>query len=78
MYVFNNHADSENALHTLRLSDFDMKHLFLIGRSDHTEGRPIGFYIQGDRIHSWEKFGVFFGAILGLLFTHAIFVLPEV
>jgi hypothetical protein len=78
VYVFNNHADAENAVRSLGLSDFDMKHLSLIGRGYHTEERPIGFYTKGDRIRSWGKFGVFWGAIWGLLFAPAIFVLPGV
>jgi hypothetical protein len=74
--VFQNHFDAEIAVRTLALADFDMKHLSVIGRGYHTEEHPIGFYTKGDRIRSWGKFGIFWGAIWGLLFVPAVFILP--
>ena len=76
VYVFSNHFDAENAVRSLGLSGFDMKHLSVVGRGYHTEEHPLGFYTKGDRIRTWGKFGVFWGAIWGILFAPAVFVLP--
>jgi len=76
VYVFKSHADAENAVRSLGLSGFDMRQLSIVGRGYHTEEHPIGFYTKGDRIRSWGKFGVFWGAMWGLLFSPAVFVLP--
>jgi len=74
--VFQNHADAEMAVRSLALADFDMKQLSVVGRGYHTEEHPIGFYTKGDRIRSWGKFGLFWGAIWGMLFVPAVFILP--
>ena len=76
VYLFKTHHDAENAVRTLALASFDMKHLSIVGRGYHTEEHPLGFYSKGDRIRSWGKFGAFWGAIWGLLFVPAVFVLP--
>jgi hypothetical protein len=78
VYIFKNHSDAEVAVRTLAKSGFDMKHLSVIGRGFHTEEQPIGFYTMGDRVRTWGKFGVFWGAIWGLIVSPAIFVLPKV
>lgn len=76
VYVYKNHFDTENAVRLLGNSGFDLKQLSVIGKGYHTEEHPIGFYTKGDRIRSWGKFGAFWGAIWGLLFTPAVFILP--
>jgi hypothetical protein len=76
VYVFKSHFDAENAVRSLGMSGFNMKQLSIIGRGYHTEEHPLGFYTKGDRIRSWGKFGVFWGAIWGLLFAPAVFILP--
>ena len=75
-YVYKTHFDAENAVRRLGNSGFDMKHLSLIGKGYHTEEHPIGFYSKGHRIISWGKFGAFWGAIWGLIFTPAVFLIP--
>jgi hypothetical protein len=55
-----------------------MKHLSVVGRGYHTEEHPLGFYTKGDRIRTWGRYGAFWGAIWGLLFTPAVFVLPGI
>lgn len=76
VYVYKTHFDAENAVRTLGMAGFNMKHLSVVGRGYHTEEHPLGFYTKGDRIRSWGQFGVFWGAIWGLLFAPAIFILP--
>jgi len=78
VYVYKTHIDAENALRTLSLAGIDMKHLSLVGRGYHTEEHPLGFYTKGDRIRTWGRYGAFWGAIWGLLFTPAVFVLPGI
>ncbi len=75
-YTFKTHFEAENAVRLLSSSGINMKHLSLIGKGYHTEEHPIGFYTKGDRIMSWGKFGAFWGAIWGLLFAPAVFMLP--
>jgi hypothetical protein len=78
VYVYKTHIDAENALRTLSLAGIDMKHLSVVGRGYHTEEHPLGFYTKGDRIRTWGRYGAFWGAIWGLLFTPAVFVLPGI
>jgi hypothetical protein len=78
VYSFDTHADAENSVRLLALSGFNMRRLSVIGRGYHSEEHPIGFYTKGDRIRSWGKFGAFWGAIWGLLFAPAIFILPGI
>ena len=54
VYVYKNHMDAENAVRSLGLSGFEMKHLSIVGRGYHTEEHPLGFYSKGDRIRSWH------------------------
>jgi hypothetical protein len=75
-YVFKTHFDAENAIRLLGNSGFNMKHLSVIGKGYHTEEHPIGFYTKGDRIIGWGKFGAFWGAIWGLIFAPAVFLIP--
>jgi len=78
VYAFKTHFGAENAVRLLGLSGFDMRHLSVIGRGYHSEEHPIGFYTKGDRIRALGKFGAFWGAIWGLLFAPAVFVLPGI
>lgn len=78
IYIFKSHVEAENALRLLSHSGFDMKNLSILGRGYHSEEQPIGFYTRGDRMKTWGKYGAFWGAIWGLLFTPAVFVLPGV
>jgi len=78
VYVYKTHIDAENALRTLSLAGIDMKHLSVVGRGYHTEEHPLGFYTKGDHIRTWGRYGAFWGAIWGLLFTPAVFVLPGI
>jgi hypothetical protein len=78
VYVYKTHIEAENALRTLSLAGIDMKHLSVVGRGYHTEEHPLGFYTKGDRIRTWGRYGAFWGAIWGLLFTPAVFVLPGI
>ncbi len=78
VYAFKTHFEAENAVRLLGLSGFDMRHLSVIGMGFHSEEHPIGFYTKGDRIRALGKFGAFWGAIWGLLFAPAVFVLPSI
>jgi hypothetical protein len=75
-YVFNTHADAEEAIRALGHSGFDMKRLSLVGKGYHSEEKPMGFYTVGDRIKAWGSTGAFWGGIWGLLLAPAVFVLP--
>jgi len=78
VYIYKTHFEAENALRTLSLAGIDMKHLSVVGRGYHTEEHPLGFYTKGDRIRTWGRYGAFWGAVWGLLFTPAVFVLPGI
>jgi len=75
-YVFNTHAEAEDAIRSLSKAGFDMTKLSLVGRGYHSEEHPLGFYTSGDRIKSWGSAGAFWGGIWGLLLAPAVFVLP--
>lgn len=76
--IFRNHQDAEGAVKELQHSGFDMKKLSVVGKDYHTEEKIIGYYNTGDRMATWGKFGMFWGAIWGLLFGSAFLVLPGV
>jgi hypothetical protein len=53
-----------------------MKKLSVIGKDYHTEEHVIGYYNTGERMATWGKFGLFWGAIWGLLFGSAFLIIP--
>jgi hypothetical protein len=75
-YVFNTHAEAEEAIRSLSRSGIDVKKLSLVGKGYHSEEHPVGFYTAGDRIKSWGGIGAFWGGIWGLLLAPAVFFLP--
>jgi len=74
--VFNTHAAAEAAIRTMGRYGFDMKKLSLVGKGDHSEEQPMGFYTAGDRIKAWGGTGAFWGGVWGVLLAPAVFVLP--
>ena len=76
LYVFNTHAEADDAIRTLSKSGFDVKKLSLIGKGYHSDEHPIGFYTVGDRIKAWGGTGALWGGIWGLLLGPAVFFLP--
>jgi hypothetical protein len=78
VYLFNTHAEADDAIRLLDRAGFDMKKLSLIGKGYHSDEHPVGFYTAGDRIKIWGGVGAFWGGIWGLLFAPAIFLLPGV
>ena len=53
LYMFNTPTEASDAVKSLNKSGFNTKHLSLIGKSYHSDDRPLGFYTTGDRIQSW-------------------------
>ncbi len=76
--IYRNHEDAEGAVRELQLFGFDMKKLSVIGKDFHTEENVIGYYNTGDRMATWGKFGLFWGAIWGLLFGSAFLIIPGI
>ena len=74
--LFSNHQDAESAVKELQKSGFDMKKLSVVGKDYQTEENVVGYYNTGDRIAVWSKLGVFWGAMWGLFFGSAFFVIP--
>jgi len=78
VYLFDTHADAEQAIRSLNDAGFNMKKLSLVGKGWHTEEQAMGFYSSGDRIKSWGGRGAFWGSLWGLLFSPAVFILPGI
>jgi len=78
VYLFDTHADAEQAIRALNDAGFNMKKLSLVGKGWHTEEQAMGFYSSGDRIKSWGGRGAFWGSLWGLLFSPAVFILPGI
>ena len=74
--VFHSHESAEQAVRDLGKGGFDLKKLSIIGRDYHTEEHVVGYYNTGDRMQSWGQRGAFWGAVWGILFGSAFFVLP--
>ena len=76
--IYKSHHEAEQAIQELQKSGFDMKKLSVIGKDYQTEENVIGFYNIGDRMAIWGKLGLFWGAVWGLLFGSAFFIIPTV
>ncbi len=76
VYVYDTHADAENAIRALSKSGIDVKKLSLIGKGYHSEDKALGFYTTGDRVLAWGGMGAFWGGIWGLLAGPAVFLVP--
>ena len=78
VYLFDTHAEAEQAIRSLNGAGFNMKLLSLVGKGCHTEEQAMGFYTSGDRIKAWGGRGAFWGGLWGLLFAPAVFILPGI
>jgi uncharacterized membrane protein len=76
--MFDQHTQAENAVKELQQAGFDMKALSIVGKDYHTDERVVGYYTTADRVQYWGKNGAFWGAIWGLLFGSALFVIPGI
>jgi len=74
--VFSKHQDAEAAVKELEKSGYDMKKLSVIGKEYQSEENVVGYFNTGDRIATWGKFGLFWGAMWGFLFGSAFFLIP--
>jgi uncharacterized membrane protein len=76
--IYKSHAEAETAIKELQQAGFDMKKLSIVGRDYHTDEHVVGFYNTGDRMQAWGKTGVFWGAVWGMLFGSAFFLIPGI
>lgn len=76
VYVYNTHADADEAIRALNRAGFDVKKLSLVGKGYHSDEHPLGFYTLGDKVKAWGGAGAFWGGIWGLLMAPAVFFLP--
>lgn len=77
-FIYNTHAEAEQAIRTLDRAGFNIKQLPIIGKGYHSEEHPVGFYTTGEKIKTWGGVGAFWGGLWGLLFAPAVFLLPGV
>lgn len=78
VYLFDTHADAEQAIRSLNNAGFNMRSLSLVGKGCHSEEQAMGFYTCGDRVKAWGGRGAFWGSLWGLLFSPAVFILPGI
>jgi hypothetical protein len=76
--TYDTHQQAEEAVRELDRSGFAMKQLSIIGKGYHSEEHPVGFYTTGDRMKSWGGFGLFWGALWGMLLGAAFFWIPGI
>jgi hypothetical protein len=76
--ILKTHIEAENAVKELQRAGFDMKKLSIVGKGYHTEEDVVGYYNAGDRMMFWGKQGAFWGAMWGVLFGSAVFLIPGV
>jgi hypothetical protein len=76
--MFDQHTQAESAVKELQRAGFDMKALSIVGKDYHTDEHVVGYYTTADRMGYWGKNGAFWGAIWGLLFGSAMFVIPGI
>jgi hypothetical protein len=77
-YLFNTHAEAEEAIRSLDRSGFDVKKVSIVGKGFHSEEHPVGFYTVGDKVRAWGGVGAFWGGIWGLLLAPAVFFIPGI
>ena len=78
LFIYDTHAQAEQAIQALNRAGFDVRKLSLIGKGYHSEEHPQGFYTAGDRIRAWGGMGAFWGSVWGLLVGPGVFMLPGV
>lgn len=76
--VFATHAAAQEAVKELDYAGIPMRQLSIVGKDYQTEERPVGFYNLGDRVRVWGARGAFWGGLIGLLVSPALFLLPVV
>jgi hypothetical protein len=76
--ILKSHTEAENTVKELQRAGFDMKKLSIVGKGYHTEEDVVGYYNAGDRMMFWGKQGAFWGAMWGVLFGSAVFLIPGV
>lgn len=75
--AFRHHASAAAALGKLQHSGYSMKHISIVGRDYHTDGRVIAYYNAGDRMNYWSKGSPIWGEIWGMLYGSGFFLIPE-
>ncbi len=75
---FDQHTAAEKAVKELQQAGFNMKSLSIIGKGYHTDEDVVGYYTTCDRMTYWGKNGAFWGAIWGMLFGSAVFMIPGI
>ena len=76
--LYTSHENAEQAVRVLHKAGFDMTRLSIVGKDFQTDQQVVGFYNKGDRMKAWGERGVFWGAVWGLLFGSAFFLVPGV
>lgn len=75
--VLSNHQDAKGAVKERQKSGDDMKKpSVVVGKGYNIEENVVDCYSTGDRTVTWEKYGLFLGSILGLVFGSAFLVIP--
>lgn len=70
------HDAAEDAVRALHKAGLDLSRISIIGRGQHTEEHPVGFYTTQDRMKFWGGTGAMWGGLYGLLLGSALFFLP--
>ncbi len=74
--TYGTNTEAELAIKELQQSNYDMKKLSIVGRSDHIDERVFGYYNTRNYVKTWEKIGAFWGEVSGLHFGPASFFIP--
>jgi hypothetical protein len=74
--VFNAHHEAVAAVRRLDQAGFPFESLSVVGKVDHVEEKPLGFYVAGDRIQFWGKRGPLWGSLWSLFAGGASVTLP--
>lgn len=74
--VFATHDAAERAVTALERAGIDMRRISIVGKDYQTVEHPVGFYNVGDRTRVWGSRGAFWGALLGILVSPALFLIP--
>ena len=74
--IFATHDVAERAVTALGRAGIDLRRISIVGKDYRTVEQPVGFYNVGDRTRVWGSRGAFWGALLGLLVSPALFLIP--
>lgn len=76
--LFGSHEAADGAVRRLGAADVPLAAVSVIGRNDHSDEQPLGYFNVGNRAKFYGKLGAFWGGLAGMLLGSGFFFVPAV